>query len=346
METAVFSFCPPQRKEKMRAGRISTPYDKQGRTILMNHLLLTCGIVLPLFLVMLAGQAASRLNVVKKQELSSIDRLVFRVFLPCSIVRSILQADTSMGFQWPVVWFFIFYQLSAVGIGLLVIPRLFRQPGDRSVLMQNMFRCNYTLFGFALAEALYPVGDGGVAAMLVALTVPFFNVISIIVFESYGEGRHSLAGVFAKMLRNPLLWACLIGLVLRLLPISLPDVILSALGKLGGIASPLALFSIGAGIRLSGVTSNRKAFVFGLLCRLVLMPAIYLPLAYALGLRGPAFAGLLCAIACPAAVSSYSMAKELGGNEELAAQLVAFTTTFSAITLFGLIYVCKVAGVF
>lgn len=312
----------------------------------MNHLLLTSGIVLPLFLVMLSGQAASRLKVVQKQDLVSIDRLVFRVFLPCSIVRSILLADTSMGFQWPVVCFFIFYQLSAAGIGLAVIPRFFKQPGDRGVLVQNMFRCNYSLFGFALAEALYPVGDGGVAAMLVALTVPFFNVLSIIVFESYGEGKRSLRSALTKMLRNPLLWACLIGLVLRLLPVSLPAVIVSAIGKLGGIASPLALFSIGAGIRLSGVTANRRAFVTGLLCRLVLMPAFYLPLAYFLGLRGPAFAGLLCAIASPAAVSSYSMAKELGGNEQLAAQLVAFTTTFSAITLFALIYVCKAAGVF
>ena len=312
----------------------------------MNHLLLTTGIVLPLFLVMLTGQAAMRFKLVRQQDLSSIDRLIFRVFLPCSIVRSILQADVSMGFQWPVVWFFIFYQLSAAGLGMLIIPRLFKEPGDRGVLVQNTFRCNYTLFGFALAESLYPVGDGGVAAMLVALTVPFFNVLSIIVFESYGEGRSSLAGVFKKMLRNPLLWACLVGLTLRILPISMPEALVSAISKLGGIASPLALFSIGASIRFSGVTSNRKAFGFGLLCRLVVIPAIYLPLAYVLGLRGPAFAGLLCAIASPAAVSSYSMAKELGGNDRLAAQLVAFTTTFSAISLFVLIYLGKSIGIF
>ena len=80
--------------------------------------------------------------------------------------------------------------------------------------------------------------------------------------------------------------------------------------------------------------------------RLLVYPGIALPLAALFGLRGPEFAVLISMFATPAAVSSFSMAVQMGGNPELAAGAVTLTTLLSAGTMFFWIFLFKSLGMF
>ena len=311
----------------------------------METFILTCNLVLPLFLVMLAGQICRNIHLVKDADISGMNKLTFHVFLPFSIVKSILQIDdASFGISGGFVAFSVFYLISVFALSTLIIPRFFHNPSLQGVLVQNMFRSNYTLFGLALAEALYPQGDGGAAAALVAITAILFNVLAVLTFELTGKGKWQMTSVVKKTSRNPLIWACAIGMFLKFLPFDLPEVIVSGCSKLGGIAVPFALFMIGASINIKHASTNMNAFMAGIFGRLVIVPVIYLTLACMLGFRGPMLAALICAIASPTAVSSYPMAAEMGGDKSLAAQLVAFSAIFSAVTIFIIVYLSKHLG--
>ena len=72
--------------------------------------------------------------------------------------------------------------------------------------------------------------------------------------------------------------------------------------------------------------------------RLIVIPAIALFFAVLLGFRGEALACILIIFGAPVAVSSYSMAQQMGGDEALAAQAVVVSSAACLVTLFGWIF--------
>ena len=68
--------------------------------------------------------------------------------------------------------------------------------------------------GLPLAEALFPQGDGGVAAMMVIATVPVFNMLAVFTLEFFRGGKCTPAKILKGVVKNPLIWACVIGYVL------------------------------------------------------------------------------------------------------------------------------------
>ena len=60
-----------------------------------------------------------------------------------------------------------------------------------------------------------------------------------------------------------------------------------------------------------------------------------------MGFRGEAMVASMIMFGAPTAVSSFTMAQEMEGDGDLAAQLVIFTTFFSILTIFLLVFILK-----
>ena len=84
-----------------------------------------------------------------------------------------------------------------------------------------------------------------------------------------------------------------------------------------------------------------KELIAGLLGRLVIVPAIFLPLASALGFRGGDMVALMVLFASPAAVSSFIMAEQMEGDGALAGQLIVLGSVLSVFTVFIWILILK-----
>lgn len=101
------------------------------------------------------------------------------------------------------------------------------------------------------------------------------------------------------------------------------------------MTSPLALFVLGGTLHFSEVRANLKYLVPSLSMKLVVVPAVMVAIAYALGLRGVELFILLAMYATPVATSSYPMAQNMGGDGELAGQFVVISTVVSVVTIFS-----------
>lgn len=312
----------------------------------MENLLLTVNIVLPIFLVMVAGYATRRSGMINDDHVKAMNRLVFRIFLPASLVKSLMTVDPDTPMDFSAMLFCMAGILVTFVAAMLLVPRFEKVNSRRGVLIQGAFRSNYAIFGIPLAESLFPQGDGGMAAMMVLATIPLFNVLAVTTLEIYRGGRCNAGKVVRGILKNPLIWACVIGYALSRMPFELPEFVFSTISKLASVASPLALFVLGASIDLAKLGGNAKALLWGVGTRLVLVPAVALTAALLLGFRGPAFAALMIAFATPCAVSSYTMAAQMDGDEDLAAQLVMLTTVLSSFTIFAMVFLFKSLGVF
>ena len=119
------------------------------------------------------------------------------------------------------------------------------------------------------------------------------------------------------------------------------------ISSVAGITTPLALLVLGGKFEFKAVNRLWKQLIVSVSLRLFITPAIFLFIAYLLGFKSTTdFAILIALFATPIAVSSAPMAAQMGQDEELAGQIVVWTSTISAISLFIIIFICAQIGIF
>ena len=230
-------------------------------------------------------------------------------------------------------------------------------------MIQSAFRSNYAIIGLPLASALF--GDKGAAAagVMSAFCVPLFNILSVIalsIFNGNGEkGKIDVKKILLGIVKNPLILATVAGLLtlgireifvqceitFRLRNI---EFLYKTIENLKSICTPFALLVLGGKFEFSAVKRQLKYIVFGTFVRTVAVPVIALSIAYFFipGLLGEHFATYVAVFGTPVAVASAIMAKEMGADDELAGQLVVWTSLVSTVTIFVYVVVFRSIGVF
>lgn len=310
----------------------------------MEQLILSIEIVLPLFLVMLVGFVCKRLKVVTEELARQMNGLVFRVFLPVLLCKNIYSSslDSLMS---PGVFLF-------AGLGILLlffalmalIPLIEKNRPTCSAMIHAMLRSNYAYFGIPLVQSMFPGQDISVASLLVVVVVPLFNVLAVILLEMFRGGKADAGQIVKKIAKNPLIIGSLAGLVILLTGIKMPAILQKPVDDLSKVATPLALFLLGASVDLTKTGSHVKQLVMCVATRLVIVPLIAVAAAVVMGMRGVELASVLVIFGAPAAVNSAIMSQQMGADGELAADAVVFTTAFSALSMFVFVFALKTFG--
>ena len=316
----------------------------QVRCVLLDDLLFSVNTVVPLMLVMLAGYLARRLHILDDAGVRQANSAVFHVFLPILLCMNIAQTPAGLAVDIGALLYGLIGVFASFLLLFAIAPRLCPQRDTRGVFIQGVARSNYAIFGIPLIMLMYPDATNSVAALMVVAVVPLFNVMSTIALMAYRGTRASVRGMVRGVLQNPLIIGTLLGFMLWRLQLPLPQVVATPLSMLGSVATPLALFLLGASIDFGKARANRRLLTLGVLGRLVLLPAMFMGLGVLLGFRDVSLAALLAVFASPTAVSSYPMAQQIGGDADFAAAQVVFTTALSGITVFGWVFALKALG--
>lgn len=205
-------------------------------------------------------------------------------------------------------------------------------PAFTSVLQGSM-RPN-TYVGLATAVALF--GDQGLtlAAISLAVLVPLVNILAVIALMRYGDkGDRAGAGMLGSILRNPLVMACVVGVLLNLLTPGLPGAALLFLDGLGQAALPLGLMAVGAGLYWGEIGRSPGPLAVSSALKLVVLPLVTATAGWLMGLEETTLAVLVLFSAVPASASCYILARQLGGDAVLMATILTVQTALAAITL-------------
>lgn len=310
----------------------------------MENFLLSLNIVIPVFLIMGLGYAAKALKWLDDKSAKVMNALIFKIFLPILLCNNIRNADISKLAN-PGVFIYVAVGLCVLfGVSMLLMP-LFSRDGRRTgVLVQGICRANYAFLGLPLIAAMFPGQDTSVASLMVAATVPFYNALSVVALEIYRGGQIKPGKILKNIAKNPLIIGCVVGLVLLLAGIKLPTVLDKAMTDVGKAATPMALFLLGASFSFSAVRGNGRDLSFAVAMKLVIVPLIFVGIALLLGFREVPLASVLIAFGAPTAVSSFTMAQQMDGDDVLAGQIVVFTTLLSVVSLVAFIFVFKQMG--
>jgi len=315
----------------------------------MENLITSFEAVLPLFLCILLGMFLRRIGMLEESVRQSLNKLCFKVFLPIYLFNNIYGIkDISAAFDLRLILFACIGLIAAFVVMMLVIPRVEKENARRGVMIQAMFRSNFALFGLPLAETL--CGEMiGPTSLLLGLTVPIFNILAVISLETFRGGKPSVKKMLRGIATNPLIIASLLGIVFYCLKtycgLILPAALHQAtLVKLGNVATPLSLVALGSQFVFSSVKNFRFQLLLTVVVRLVILPLTMVSIGVALGFRNEFLVPVMIMYGAPTAVSSYPMAQQMGGDSDLAASAVVFTSGFAILTIFCFIFGLKSLG--
>ena len=312
----------------------------------MQNFLLTAEIILPLFLVMAAGYLCRWLKLFDEKNHRVMNNLVFRVFLPVLLMNNIRNASVSVLSSWPIFVYATVGVVAVFGLAWLIIPLVEKDDRKRGVMIQAIGRGNYALFGIPLITSMFPGEDVSLASVLLLIVIPLFNGLSVVVLEVYSGRSVNVKGILKGIVTNPLILSSVLGFVLLFTGVKLPGFLDEAINDIAGVASPFALFLLGGAITFSKIKGNLKQLIICVAGKLVLSPLLFLGIGVLLGFRGVELACLLIVFGAPTATSSFTMAQQMGGDGELAAEQVVFSTALSIATVFVFIFAGMQLGLF
>ncbi|MDE7264078.1 MAG: AEC family transporter [Anaeroplasmataceae bacterium] len=328
----------------------------------MDHLLFTLNAILPIILPILLGYFLKKIHFFKEEFLTEANKLVFKILIPILLFSNLYLADLT-----EINWAFVGFSASAILVLFLigfVVVLFIPDRKQKGVILQATFRSNYAIIGIPLATMLGGAEAGAEASVIAAVSVPLFNILAVIALSIYDhdEGsRVSIKSILYKIITNPLIIGVLAGLIVCAINMGINaaggDVkeflneyigfVPNTISSLAKVATPLALLVLGGRFEFKAVKALWKQLALSVTLRLVVTPAIFLVVAYFLGFNGTTqFAILIALFATPIAVSSAPMAAQMGQDEELAGQIVVWTSALSAFSLFAIIMICAAIGIF
>lgn len=308
--------------------------------------MISANAVLPMCLIMALGYGTRCLGWIRREEIFAINKIAFRIFLPCLLYYNVYCSDLSGSFDPLLMAYAVGGVLLTFGLSLGYTLLTEKLPERRGVMIQGMFRSNYVIMGIPVATALLGADQLGTVSILIAVVVPLFNMLSVVVLEVFRGQKPKPLHVLGQIVKNPLVIASALGILTLAAGIRLPHILEQTIQNVSAIASPLQLFLLGAFFQFSGLKTYRRELVTVSAAKLIISPGLFLGLGALLGFRGVAFVSLIGIFASPTAVNSFTMAQQMGGDAELAGDIVVVTSAVSMLTMFLWVFLFKSLGMF
>lgn len=292
--------------------------------------------IFPIFAVVVLGSTLRRSGFLAATFWDGLDKAIFWILFPCLLFAVTGRANLSGP---DTVNMAIVLVASTLGTALLarLSKPLVRLP-DRSfvAVYQSAFRMN-AYVGLAASASLLGTTGSAFAAIAVAIVAPLINTLGVIALAGMNGRasgtRPSVLSLARSVVANPLILSTLAGAVVNLLGVPLPEAVWDTVDVIGKAALPMALLSVGAGLRLRALKSAGWPVGVGAFLKLIAAPAITVAAALALGFSGPAALVAVIFTAPPASVSSYQMTKAMGGDADLMAASISVQTIAASLTM-------------
>ena len=292
--------------------------------------------LLPVFLLIVLGFILKRTLIRPETQWHGLERLTYYVLLPVFLIQTLVKADLSTV---PVggVGGALLLSAFAMSLACLALRPLLVRAGVDGPAFTSIFQGAtrwQTYVALAVSGSLY--GNLGLAIASVAMIaiVPLVNVLSVTVLAQYASAEKRSAGsIVVTVVSNPLIWACAIGLVINVTHIPLPRLWHEVADALGRSSLAIGLLVTGAGLQLEGLFRPSLAASVAVFLKLVLMPLIAVGLALQFGIAGSNLAVVTICSAVPTASSAYVLARQMGGDAPLLAQIITLQTILAAVTM-------------
>ena len=292
-----------------------------------------------LFILISVGYICGKLQIIREDAAKVMADIVLYFATPCVIIQSFQRE------YHPELLTRLLVSLAAsLGIhvfSIIAALLLFRDRDEarRKVLRFAAVFSNAGFMALPLQQAV--LGADGV--FYGAAYVAVFNLV----IWSWGliEVSGSLRTLSVKKLVfNPGVIGLVVGFILFLSRITLPEIIAAPVGHLANLNTPLPMLIIGFHLSHTSVKTvlrDHRA-LFAVFIRLVAVPLVMLGLLWLCGIRGTMLVAFVIAVSAPVAAATTMFATKYGADTSLSVNLVSLSTLLSILTMPLIVALSKV----
>jgi malonate transporter len=293
--------------------------------------------LVPVFLLIVTGVLARQLLITDELQWQGVESLVYFLLFPALLIGTLADADLSRvpvaevgGALLAAVLLMSFLCLA---LRPFLATRLAIEGPAFTSIFQGATRWQ-TFVALAIASNLH--GEFGLALASVAAVamIPMLNVINVWVLARFAAPVppkwHEVGLAIA---RNPLIWSCAIGIALNLSHVPIPAPIHAFADAMGRASLALGLLLVGVGLQPRELLKPTAASGIATVLKLVAMPALAITLGRLFGASGIPLAVIAICAAVPSAPSAYVLARQMGGDTELLAEILMLQTLVAVVTM-------------
>ena len=289
--------------------------------------------VIIMFILMAVGFVAYRKKWITDQGTKDIGKLLLNIAIPIVVISNFYiekTAEKTMDLLSSLL-----FSVLSLAVAILVSALLFHKQ-DRIGEFASAFS-NAGFIGIPLVQATF--GSG--AVFYISMMIVLVNFLQ----WTYGvytiTDDRSVMDV-KKVMKNPLVLAVAIGLLLYFSQLPLPAIVTTVFSTISGINTPLAMFSSGVYLAQSNLWEmiKKKQVYLVSLSRLVLVPLVTIFLFKMLPFGTEELKlSILCASACPVGSNVAVFAQQYDKDYKRGVEYVCVSTLLSIATLPLIIYI-------
>ena len=310
----------------------------------MSSFFIAINAVTPFLIYISFGYLIRSMHIVDEEFMKKLNNMTFKAFFPITMFYNLYNREPDIKLDPTLILIGVSSLLILIFVLFVTVPRLIKGNPQRGVIIQAIYRSNFILFAIPLTESIFGNRGTVIASMMVAIIVPIYNLAAIVVLEYFRGGNISIFALLKKILTNPLIIGAIVGFIFVLLDIKLPACIEKPVAQFSALTTPLALFVLGGTLRFSSIKKNMRYLVPSLIMKLIVIPAIIMWITVILKLDALSRFVLFTMFATPVAASSYPMAASMGGDGDLAGEMVVLSTVLSVFTIFIWVFFLKSTG--
>lgn len=321
--------------------------------------------IMPIVLMVLLGYIIKKSGFGSQEFYKTANSMVFKVFLPVMLFYNVYEIKSLGDINLRLILYFCFAIFAITAIGFICAVLITKDKTKIPVITQCSFRSNHAIIGLPLAESIGGQPAVAFASIISAVAIPLYNVLAVVILSYYGtkNSKGKLKATVINTVKNPLIIGCFIGIIVLIIRQFIPvdqsgnlvfslennlPFIMKTISGLSKVTSPFALVVLGARFDFSSVKSLFKEISLSVVLRLIVAPIIGLGGVYLLSkytgfvsVASTDYPGLIALFGSPVAVSSAVMVSEIGGDDQLATQLVVWTSLLSVFSVFIIVFVLK-----
>lgn len=291
------------------------------------------GALIPIFIVIISGYVFRLLRFPGDEFWSYAERITYFVLFPALLLQKTATAPLDLQAFIPMAA--ALYAAILAMAGLVFLMRPWRTYGAKAFtsFFQGSIRFN-TYVGLSAALALFGEEGLTLAAVAIAVLIPFINVLCVTVLVAFNDSnKRNWQAVVSGIIRNPLILSCAGGILLNISGVGLHSTVSDTLSLFGRASLPLGLLALGAGLDIAAAREDGKVLAISCTLKLLVLPAIMWTASQVMNISPLATAVAVLFAALPGSPMSFILARQLGGDSRLMASILTVQVLLSMLTL-------------
>ena len=289
-----------------------------------------------LFLFIIAGFVLAKGKFVPDNAQSVLSKLENTLFIPALVLGTFIDNFTiqTITVAGKLLLGSVALAMIAIGLSLLCVRFLSKDKYERNIYTYGLCFSNFGFMGNAVVSALFP----DIFLEYLIFTLPLWMLIYLwgvpVLLMGDGTKKQTLAQR-VKSLMNPMFIGMLLGILIGLMNLPVPQFVRSAVSTAGSCMSPVAMLLTGmtiAQFNLREVLKIKGVYLVTVL-RLLVYPLLYLGVMLVIPLPKTFAICGICALAMPLGLNTIIIPSALGKDTKVASGMALISHIFSCLTI-------------